>query len=313
MSTIHGQLRVFELPGDSHQLLAGIVRAGQPRRRRRLGRRSPRARQTHYGVIAVRNLLVVKAPSGSSSERPGSARSTCSSRRRRPSSCSGCEKNGDWSLLLRPSVHPSNADSHAGDVLRRSSRARVLADDHLQRRGRRRRRRPRRCEAELGGIDSFELLPAGARSADCSADVDRARARRGDRSRASSSRQCASTRRRPVVFAAERPTTELVRWALDAGIADVLSLPVTRESGDLRDREGGPRGAAQATSRAANGRVVTVFSPKGGSGKSVVATNLAVAAAAHRAEAHAADRPRPAVRRRRDHARRSRRTARCAS
>ena len=38
------------------------------------------------------------------------------------------------------------------------------------------------------------------------------------------------------------------------------------------------RGAA--TSRAANGRVVTVFSPKGGSGKSVVATNLAVAAAA---------------------------------
>ena len=30
----------------------------------------------------------------------------------------------------------------------------------------------------------------------------------------------------PVVFAAERPTTELVRWALDAGIADVLSLPI---------------------------------------------------------------------------------------
>ena len=42
VSTIHGQLRIFRLPGDSNQLLMGIVRAGQPRRRRRLGRKARR-------------------------------------------------------------------------------------------------------------------------------------------------------------------------------------------------------------------------------------------------------------------------------
>ena len=133
-------------------------------------------------------------------------------------------------------------------------------------------------EAELGGIDSFELLPAGARSADCRADVivlvhDPAMKPRA---------QLAAVREHtsaPVVFAAERPTTELVRWALDAGIADVLSLPITRESA-IFAIEKAVHAARRSDESSPNGRVVTVFSPKGGSGKSVVATNLAVAAAA---------------------------------
>ncbi len=134
-------------------------------------------------------------------------------------------------------------------------------------------------ERELEGIDSFELLPAGACSADCRADVvvlvyDAAIK---PRTQLATVREHSSA---PVVFAAERPTTELVRWALDAGIADVLSLPVTREAAIFAIEK-----AAHAARRKADGdpqgRVVTVFSPKGGSGKSVVATNLAVAAAAH--------------------------------
>ena len=46
----------------------------------------------------------------------------------------------------------------------------------------------------------------------------------------------------------------------------------------------------------ASGKVVTVFSPKGGSGKTVLATNLAVATALSGVQ-HAPRRPRPAVRR----------------
>ena len=72
VSTIHGPLRIFQLPGDSNQLLMGIVRAGQPRRRRRLGREARGLRRTTYGVIAVRNVLVVKAPSGSSTNNSSS-------------------------------------------------------------------------------------------------------------------------------------------------------------------------------------------------------------------------------------------------
>jgi pilus assembly protein CpaE len=133
-------------------------------------------------------------------------------------------------------------------------------------------------EAELGGIDNFELLPAGARSADCRADVIVLVHDPAIKPRA----QLAAVREHtsaPVVFAAERPTTELVHWALDAGIADVLSLPITRESA-IFAIEKAVHAARRSEESGTSGRVVTVFSPKGGSGKSVVATNLAVAAAA---------------------------------
>ena len=133
-------------------------------------------------------------------------------------------------------------------------------------------------EAELAKVDTFELLPAGARSADCRADVivlvhDPVMK---PRAQLAAVREHSSA---PVVFAAERPTTDLVRWALDAGIADVLSLPTTRESA-IFAIEKAVHAARRSEEAGATGRVVTVFSPKGGSGKSVVATNLAVAASA---------------------------------
>ncbi len=84
----------------------------------------------------------------------------------------------------------------------------------------------------------------------------------------------------PVVLATTAPSSALVRWALDAGIADVLSLPAAQEN-VLFVVEKAAQTARQLESDSGDGRVVTVFSPKGGSGKSVVSTNLAVAAATH--------------------------------
>ncbi|HZQ16787.1 MAG TPA: AAA family ATPase [Gaiellaceae bacterium] len=82
----------------------------------------------------------------------------------------------------------------------------------------------------------------------------------------------------PVVFATTSPSDELVRWALGSGIADVVTLPAAPgallfalEKAARAETDQAPSGGA---------RVVTVFSPKGGSGKSVVATNVAAAAAA---------------------------------
>ena len=83
-----------------------------------------------------------------------------------------------------------------------------------------------------------------------------------------------------VVLATTAPSSALVRWALDAGIADVLSLPAAQEN-VLFVVEKAAQTARQLESDSGDGRVVTVFSPKGGSGKSVVSTNLAVAAATH--------------------------------
>jgi pilus assembly protein CpaE len=84
----------------------------------------------------------------------------------------------------------------------------------------------------------------------------------------------------PVVLATTAPSNGIVRWALDAGIADVLSLPAPREN-VLFVVEKAAQTARQLEAGSGGGRIVTVFSPKGGSGKSVVSTNLSVAAATH--------------------------------
>jgi pilus assembly protein CpaE len=83
-----------------------------------------------------------------------------------------------------------------------------------------------------------------------------------------------------IVLATTSPSSSLVHWALDAGIADVLALPATREH-LLFVIEKAARAARRDDASTGTGRIVTVFSPKGGSGKSVVSTNLAVAAATH--------------------------------
>jgi pilus assembly protein CpaB len=106
VSTIHGPLRIFVLPGDSNQLLAGIVRAGNTVDVVGSVAR-PEGSATHYGVIAVRDLLVVKAPAGSSGTTSIQLQLTSAQAQK----LFWMEKNADWSLLLRPSVHPSNAAS----------------------------------------------------------------------------------------------------------------------------------------------------------------------------------------------------------
>ena len=79
----------------------------------------------------------------------------------------------------------------------------------------------------------------------------------------------------PIVLLASGEASALLEEALDADIADVLLLPQLTENvvfairkashSGRRAKDGRPRG---------NGRVVTVFSPKGGTGKTVMATNL---------------------------------------
>ena len=85
----------------------------------------------------------------------------------------------------------------------------------------------------------------------------------------------------PIVLLASGESSALLEEALDADVADVLLLPQLTEnvvfairkashSGRRGQKGGRPRG---------NGRVITVFSPKGGTGKTVMATNLATACA----------------------------------
>jgi hypothetical protein len=60
-------------------------------------------------VIALRNLLVVKAPSSPSSTSTGQVLSVdLQLTGKQAQRLYWLQKNGDWSLLLRPSVHASD-------------------------------------------------------------------------------------------------------------------------------------------------------------------------------------------------------------
>jgi pilus assembly protein CpaE len=81
-----------------------------------------------------------------------------------------------------------------------------------------------------------------------------------------------------VLLAADEPGNELLRAALEADVAEVLILP--QPAGAVAFAAQKAAAAASRPRAATRARTVTVFSPKGGTGKSVVACNLALALAA---------------------------------
>jgi pilus assembly protein CpaE len=96
-----------------------------------------------------------------------------------------------------------------------------------------------------------------------------------------------ATRSRPelgTIMVVEHLTTEILQQALRAGVKDVLSLPT--EGPELLDAVARvadtltvvqrPTDAAPVVEKTGEkGRVITVFSTKGGAGKSVIASNIA--------------------------------------
>lgn len=90
-----------------------------------------------------------------------------------------------------------------------------------------------------------------------------------------------------TLLIAQELSTALLRQALRAGVRDVLALPL--EPGQLDeainlveasiDDSPSMGGGSNGGPLLRRGRVMTVFSTKGGSGKSVVATNMAIALA----------------------------------
>jgi pilus assembly protein CpaE len=90
--------------------------------------------------------------------------------------------------------------------------------------------------------------------------------------------------RSPVVILASGESSALLEDALDAeGVADVLLLPQLTENVvfALRKAAHAGRRLTSEGAHARHGRIVTVFSPKGGTGKTVTATNLAASFAKH--------------------------------
>jgi pilus assembly protein CpaE len=81
--------------------------------------------------------------------------------------------------------------------------------------------------------------------------------------------------RAPIVLLASGEASRLLEEALDADIADVLLLPQLPENVVFALRKAAHAIRKPDPSRGHDGTIVTVFSPKGGTGKTVLATNLA--------------------------------------
>ena len=83
----------------------------------------------------------------------------------------------------------------------------------------------------------------------------------------------------PIVLLASGEATALLEDALDSDVADVLLLPQLTENVVFAIRKAAHAGRRAKSRLGRDGRIVTVFCPKGGTGKTVMATNLSAALA----------------------------------
>ena len=81
----------------------------------------------------------------------------------------------------------------------------------------------------------------------------------------------------PIVLLAGVESSALLEQALEADLADVLLLPQLPENVVFAIKKASHSGRRLQAPSGRRGRIVTVFSPKGGTGKTVTATNLSVA------------------------------------
>lgn len=86
----------------------------------------------------------------------------------------------------------------------------------------------------------------------------------------------------PVLLVSTDASEEVLETALETGVEDVLLLPEPLENVVFAIRRAGRSGRRQAAAGEERlGRTLTVFSPKGGTGKTVLATSLAASYAQH--------------------------------
>jgi pilus assembly protein CpaE len=90
--------------------------------------------------------------------------------------------------------------------------------------------------------------------------------------------------RAPVILLCSGECSGILAEALDAEVADVIPLPQLTENIVFAISKACQVEKRSSSTTSHMGRVVTVFSPKGGIGKTVVSTNLAVCFAKHHKE-----------------------------
>ena len=304
---IKGTQRAYELAGDPNQLLAGTLKEGD--HIDVVGNWTVKVNggsgdDHHIARVILRNILVMRAPIGGSSgayigyldrrqvaERPASPHRRPGTedvldreeRRLAPHASAARELGRQWQ-------HDSGSRHH---VLRRTRKEAVMSTaTETTTRERVRVYATGSCEGfdklrdSLGSHPEIELVGASNTVADGAAALAGGHldvilhATRAASLPADELGAIREHTRAPVILLASGGSSGLLEQALDADVADVLLLPQLVENivFAIRKATHGTRRHHEAGS-GRHGRIVTVFSPKGGTGKTVTATNLAAACA----------------------------------
>ncbi|NNF63930.1 MAG: AAA family ATPase [Acidimicrobiia bacterium] len=83
----------------------------------------------------------------------------------------------------------------------------------------------------------------------------------------------------PIILVSENSGMDVLRAALRAGYKDVIDAPLTSknvEDAMATIARKARRGEVAATPKSTGGKVITIMSPKGGAGKTMVSTNVSV-------------------------------------
>ena len=115
LATLKGAYRIVQLPGDANQLLAGTLKQGN--RVDVVGswkypETGAEPRQRHPASQPARRVDSVEAQHGRRQRTSVELRVTTAQAQR----LFWLEKNADWSLLLRPSTHATDARHRSDDL-----------------------------------------------------------------------------------------------------------------------------------------------------------------------------------------------------
>ncbi len=83
----------------------------------------------------------------------------------------------------------------------------------------------------------------------------------------------------PIILVVSGDASSLLEAALDADIVDIVPLPQLTENVVFAIRKAARPGRRARSDGSRRGKIITIFSPKGGTGKTVTTTNLAVSLA----------------------------------
>ena len=285
-----GTMRAVQVAGDANQLLSGTLDAGdRVDLVANLHLTSTDGSASTATRIVLRNLRVLSTDGGDSAKVATTSSGNSDSVILAVTDAQVQRlffvlKNADWTLELRPVLNPADGAGRT-ETAESVHEGRLVMSDAIR-------------VYATGDCDGFEGLCASlAESGEvevvgASGDVRTATATlagghldcvlHGTREGTFPAAELATIRehtRAPVILVASgAEAAAMLEQALETDVTDVLLLPQLTQNVIFAIRKAS-HARRQLQTPAHRGRVITIFSPKGGTGKTVVSTNLAAALA----------------------------------